>query len=99
MEEMIGLLYLQLDWVTVAAFFAIALFYFLAPVLGYSNSSRLLIVTSLGALVAKMGLAFVRIALIHFEFLDRGDVSWRSFNPMPGGGDRFLDLLVRGMMP
>lgn len=101
MDELLALVYLQIDWITVIAFFVIALFYFLAPVLGYTNSNRLLVVTALGALVIKMGMAFCRIALIHFERFDRGG-SFPNFgggNNRLFGGNNFLDLLVTGLMP
>jgi hypothetical protein len=50
--------------VTVMTLFAVALFYFLAPVLRYSGSNRFWIVAALWTLVLKLGLSFCRIAWI-----------------------------------
>ena len=66
------------DWLTVLAFFTVALFWFLAPVLGYGQGNRVLFLSILGALLIRMTLALVRFALFHFIEFDQtaGAARW-----------------------
>jgi hypothetical protein len=74
-----------LDWLTLLALVAIAVFYFLAPVLGY-RGSRGLVLSSLWLLVAKMGLAVLRSCLLLISLLDKGGT--RSGGNSFGGGSK-----------
>jgi hypothetical protein len=70
------------EWPAVLALFAIALFYFLAPILHYSGSNRFWIVASLWTLVIRFGLGFCRVAWISLE-------QWDAVSPFANQGPGF----------
>jgi hypothetical protein len=86
------------DWLAVLALFAIALFYFLAPVFHYSEANRFWIVAALWTLIIRFGIGFCRIAWIYLEqwdimsgfgFGSRGPgFSGRPGGPMGMGGNQ-----------
>ncbi len=69
-QSMQNFLFGGIGWLSVLTLFAIALFYFLAPVFHYSASNRFWIVASLWTLIIKTGLSFVIIAWVHLEQWD-----------------------------
>jgi hypothetical protein len=64
-DPLLNYLFAGIDWLSVLTIFAIALFYFLAPVFHYSAWNRFWIKASLWTLIVKMGLPVFKIAWIH----------------------------------
>jgi hypothetical protein len=71
-----------LDWITLLAMALVAVLYFFAPAAGYSASHRGLLLASMWMLIAKMGLALLKMSILFFEVLD-GKAS--------GGGSKLMD--------
>ena len=61
-----------IDWVAVFAFFAIALIYFLAPVIGYSSDRRGTLAASLFLLLGYAGISVLQYGIFYLQLLDRG---------------------------
>jgi hypothetical protein len=60
-----------LDWAAILLFVAVAVLYFLAPVLGYRADRRAPLAASLYVLVGYAGLSFIQVVLQYTQILDR----------------------------
>jgi hypothetical protein len=86
-----------LDVVTLLAMGLIAALYFFAPVVGYSASHRGLLMASLWMLIAKMGLALLKMSILFFEMLD-GKTSGSGPKFMEGPGIFILFSLLESIL-
>lgn len=79
MRDFEGMMFLQMmgagsvvDWVVILSFFAVALTYFLAPVLGYNPERRGMVGASLYLLLAYAGISVLQYALLYLQMMDPG---------------------------
>jgi hypothetical protein len=63
------------NWMAVAAFFAVAAFYFAAPLVGYQRERRGMLLVSMYLCIGYVGMAIAQTALWYFASLES---SWSS---------------------